>query len=88
MTLQNNSAAPSTQPSMQPAINDIDGYLSAIGFAPPATENFANTATGNEQLDASYLNDWFYGNSSLMGLLEQDINYEWPPDLNFMPAQQ
>jgi hypothetical protein len=87
MTLKNNSAAPPTQPSMQPAINDIDGYLSAIGFAPPATENFANNATGNEQLDASYLNDWFYGNSSLMGLLEQDISYEWP-DLNFMPAQQ
>ena len=88
ITLQNNSAAPTTQPSMQPAINDIDGYLSAIGFAPPATENFANNATGNEQLNASYLNDWFCGNSSLMGLLEQDINYEWPPDLSFMPTEQ
>ena len=79
--------APTTQPSLQPAINDIDGYLSTIGFAPPTTDNFANTATGNDQLDATYLNDWFYGNSSLMGLLEQDITYEWP-DLNFMTAQQ
>ena len=87
MTLQNNSAAPPSQPSMQPAINDIDGYLSTIGFAPPVAENSASNATGTDQLDAAYLNDWFYGNSSLMGLLEQDINYEWP-DLNFMPAQQ
>lgn len=88
MTLQDNSAAPPMQPSMQPAINDIDGYLSTIGFAPPATDNFANNTTGSDQLDATYLNDWFYGNSSLMGLLEQDLTYPGWPDLNFMPTQQ
>jgi hypothetical protein len=88
MMLQDNSAAPPTQPSMQPAINDIDGYLSTIGFAPPAaTENIADNPTGSDQLDATYLNDWFCGNSSLMGLLEQDLTYPGWPDLNFMPAQ-
>jgi len=87
ITMQSSNAAPTTQPSMQPAINDIDGYLSAIGFAPPATDNFANNSTGGNQLDATYLNDWFYGNSSLMGLLEQDITYPGWSDVNFTPTQ-
>lgn len=87
VNLQETNAAPPMQPSMQPAINDIDGYLSTIGFAPPPTENFANNSLGNDQLDATYLNDWFYGNSSLMGLLEQDLTYPGWSDVNFMPAQ-
>ena len=89
--IQSNSAVPTTQPlmqpSMQPAINDIDGYLSAIGFAPPAMDNFANNPTGGDQLDATYLNDWFQGNSSLIGLLDQDLSYPGWSDVNFMPAQ-
>ena len=87
MTMQSNNAAPITQPSMQPAINDIDGYLSAIGFAPPATDTFADKSTVGNQSDATYLNDWFYGNSSLMGMLEQDITYPTWPDVNFTPNQ-
>jgi hypothetical protein len=86
-TLQSNSAAPPAQPSMQPAINDIDGYLSTIGFAPPAMDSFANNATSSNELDATYLNDWFYGNSSLMGLLEQDLTGPGWPGLDFMPTQ-
>lgn len=85
---QNSSTAQPAQSSMQPAINDIDGYLSAIGFAPPAQDNFANNNSANtQQLDAAHLNDWFYGNSSLMGLLEQDLTYPGWPDLSFMPTQ-
>lgn len=87
VTQQQTNAAPPMQPSMQPAINDIDGYLSTIGFAPPATEHFASSSLGNDQLDATYLNDWFYGNSSLMGLLEQDLTYPGWSDTNFMPTQ-
>lgn len=89
-SLQNSSssAVPSAPPSMQPAINDIDGYLSAIGFAPPMQDNFSSGASvpGN-QLDANYLNDWFYGSSSLMGLLEQDLTYPTWPDAGMMPNQ-
>lgn len=80
-------AVPSAQASMQPAINDIDGYLSTIGFAPPAPDTFAGNSAGGNQLDANYLNDWFYGNSSLVGLLEQDFAYPGWQDLNFMPTQ-
>jgi hypothetical protein len=89
MTMQSSkNAMPMTQPSMQPAINDIDGYLSAIGFAPPAmTESFANNPTGGDQLDATYLNDWFQGNSSLIGLLDQDLGYPGWSEVNFMPGQ-
>lgn len=87
VTQQNTSAAPSTQASMQPAINDIDGYLSAIGFAPPVPDNFNGNPTAGNQLDANYLNDWFYGSSSLMGLLEQDLTYPGWSDMNYMPTQ-
>lgn len=70
----------------QPAVDDIDEYLSAIGFAPPpapAINELSADMTGDMPFDASYLADWYAGNSSLMGLLEQDIGYslnsgEWP----------
>jgi hypothetical protein len=88
MSMQSNNTAPMTQPSMQPAINDIDGYLSAIGFAPPAMDNFANNPISGDQLDATYLNDWFQGNSSLIGLLDQDLSsYPVWSDASFMPTQ-
>lgn len=81
--------------------SDIDDYLAAIGFAPPAQQqqqqqqqmefvgsgNFMSAAGGEEQQDvglsgdattmgndATYLNDWLCGNSSLLGLLEQDLS--------------
>lgn len=87
MVLQSKNAVPIMQPSIQPAINDIDNYLSAIGFGPPPIDNFANNSTDSAQLDAIYLNDWLYGNSSLMGLLEQDLTYPGQPDLGFMPGR-
>lgn len=87
MTHKNANAAPPAQASMQPAINDIDGYLSTIGFAPPIPDTFSGTPAGGNQLDANYLNDWFYGSSSLMGLLEQDLTYPGWSDVNYMPTQ-
>lgn len=58
----------------QPALDDIDGYLTTLGFAPPVgTANGAASAfDGEPEFDASFLIDWYAGNSSLMGFLEQD----------------
>jgi hypothetical protein len=61
--------------SRQPAIDDIDGYLSTIGFAPPSMDTFDNSLVDDAQLDADHLSNWFQGNNSLMGLLEQDLAY-------------
>jgi hypothetical protein len=54
----------------QPAVNNIDDYLSAMGFLPPS-----DSFTGNAEYDTSFLADWYQGNSSLMGLLEQDLTF-------------
>ncbi|KAK0904105.1 putative pyridoxal kinase [Friedmanniomyces endolithicus] len=68
----------------QPAVNDIDGYLSTIGFAPPppgGIEGGPDMFGGNEDFDASFLLDWYEGNNSLMGFLEQDLTF--PGDLGY-----
>ena len=63
---------------MQPAISHIDGYLSTIGFAPPAHQipvtGMPSTMYG-PQFDTTYLNDWYSGNNSLIGLLDQDVPF-------------
>lgn len=72
------------QGSLQPAITDIDDYLSAIGFAPPPQNNEHDLSAqplGDMSFDANYLNDWYSGNSSLMGMLEQDMFF--PNGSNF-----
>lgn len=68
------SGVPVTE-SRQPAIDDIYGYLSTIGFAPPSMEPFDSALVDDAQLDADHLSNWFHGNNSLMGLLEQDLAY-------------
>jgi len=76
--------------SMEPAINDIDDYLSTIGFAPPVPTamNGSTTDTSIDQyFDADYLNEWFSGNSSLMGLLEQDLTLPHDPSFGYLPNQ-
>ncbi|KAK0276305.1 hypothetical protein LTR35_010630 [Friedmanniomyces endolithicus] len=68
----------------QPAVNDIDGYLSTIGFAPPppgGIEGGPDVFGGDEDFDASFLLDWYEGNNSLMGFLEQDLTF--PGDLGY-----
>ncbi|KAK5143958.1 hypothetical protein LTR32_004014 [Rachicladosporium monterosium] len=68
----------------QPAVNDIDGYLSTIGFAPPppgGIDGGPDMFGGNEDFDASFLLDWYEGNNSLMGFLEQDLTF--PGDLGY-----
>ncbi|KAK0943842.1 hypothetical protein LTR29_004606 [Friedmanniomyces endolithicus] len=67
----------------QPAVNDIDGYLSTIGFAPPpgGIDGGPDMFGGTEDFDASFLLDWYEGNNSLMGFLEQDLTF--PGDLGY-----
>lgn len=61
----------------QPASNDIDTYLSTMGFAPPSGGNINGEPSGLDDLafDPSFLMDWYQGNNSLMGLLEQDTDF-------------
>jgi hypothetical protein len=45
---------------MQPSISDMDGHLSAMGFAPPAALNdggLAGSSTENAEFDANYLQE-------------------------------
>ncbi|KAK5726041.1 hypothetical protein LTR15_004232 [Elasticomyces elasticus] len=75
--LQYGSAA-SMQPEPwmgQPAVNDIDQYLTAIGFAPPTAlgDDGQGVMDSSMDFDASFLMDWYQGNNTIMGFLEQDI---------------
>ncbi|KAK5738434.1 hypothetical protein LTR17_005962 [Elasticomyces elasticus] len=70
------SASMQPEPWMgQPAVNDIDQYLTAIGFAPPTAlgDDGQIAMDGSMDFDASFLNDWYQGNNTIMGFLEQDI---------------
>jgi hypothetical protein len=70
------SMTPTTAAPTQPSISDMDGHLSAMGFAPPAALDgggLAGSSTENAEFDANYLQDWFSGNSSLTEFLEYDM---------------
>lgn len=65
-TVPNNSVVLLGSLFVQPEISEVNAYLSTIGFAPPAANSIqADSIDGAP----TYLNDWFYGNSSLMSLL-------------------
>ncbi|KAK3071679.1 hypothetical protein LTR53_008219 [Teratosphaeriaceae sp. CCFEE 6253] len=60
----------------QPALNDIDEYLTTLGFAPPSSgvPPGNSDAFGTEpEFDASFLIDWYQGNSSFMNFLDYDL---------------
>ncbi len=57
----------------QPAVNDIDHYLGSLGFAPAPLADPDAILDGSEAFGPGFLNDWFQGNSSLIGFLEQDM---------------
>ena len=62
--------------SLQPIIGQFDGYLSQLGFVPqpmPETRDVIPT-TDMDANDPAYLQDWYFGNASLYGLLEQDLS--------------
>jgi hypothetical protein len=72
----NGLMAPTAGPA-QPSISDMDGHLSAMGFAPPPPPALDGSGFGssaeNAEFDANYLQDWFSGNSSLTEFLEFDM---------------
>lgn len=82
------SANPPQQWFGQPAVNDIDGYLSTIGFLPQSsnTNDVATAFDDNAEFDASFLADWFNGQNSLMGFLEQDIVSFGDADFSGVPG--
>lgn len=72
----------------QPAVNDIDGYLSTIGFAAPQPTNNANGVYHENgdlgEVDPNFLMDWYQGNNSLMGFLEQDLAFTGDLSYDYM----
>ena len=75
MQLTGQEMDPDTQ---QPNIDDFDEYLTALGLAPQPFYANATTLPDSElPLDndmSAYLQDWYSGNASLYGLLEQDLS--------------
>lgn len=57
--------------SGQPTVNEIDTYLETIGFAAAPLPDPNAILQGNDAFDPDFLNDWFQGNSFLIGFLEQ-----------------
>lgn len=64
--------------AQQSGIGDFDEYLSALGLAPQFFQvGLADVTATQLPLDedmSTYLQDWYSGNASLYGLLEQDLS--------------
>lgn len=68
--------------AMFPIGNEVDMYLSALGFAnAPTDEAMAGAGLENmtpggagEMAQAAQLGDWYSGNRYMMGLLEEDLS--------------
>lgn len=71
---------PSTVAGMNP-IPDIDKYLASIGLAPHASSVAQYDASGSENDQMDFLNDWYMGNTALMGFLEQDMAFISGPNV-------
>ena len=73
----------------QSAVHDIDQYLSTIGFVPPPTsaDSIRDGFGSNAEVDNSFLIDWYDGNSSLMGFLEQDLTFPGHTNYGYVPGQ-
>jgi hypothetical protein len=65
---------------VQQSNNEVDEYLSALGFLEPTQSEVAgNDLTGifgqDEQVHAAYMRNWFHGNTALMGASEECFTY-------------
>lgn len=61
----------------QPLTGEFDEYLSALGFAPQQNMPPLDSSNMNQMdtdMSAYLQQDWYTGNVSLYGLVEQDIN--------------
>lgn len=84
----NKSQLGPNQPRNQPSTGEFDEYLSALGFAPQ--QNMPPITSDMNPMDtdmSAYLQqDWYTGNVSLYGLVEQDVNtmnglgFDFPPE--------
>lgn len=76
--IDNGKAQDTHSIALQSGIGDFDEYLSALGFAPQMFQvGPTDLPTSQFPLDgdmSSYLQDWYSGNASLYGLLEQDLS--------------
>nr|POE46225.1 hypothetical protein CFP56_73187 [Quercus suber] len=68
------NVSPTTQ-NLESVMGEFDGYLSSLGFAPVPPELEVESATSGAAASdmSSYLYDWYSGNASLYGLLEQNF---------------
>jgi len=74
---QNHEGQP--QP-VQQSNNEVDEYLSALGFLEPTqSQAAASDLDGmfgqDEQVHASYMRNWFHGNTALVGASEECFTY-------------
>ena len=67
--LQHSGPAGGADYTGQPVLNDIDEYLSTLGFAPPSgtADGASNASSGDLDFDASFLVDWHAGNLTRAG---------------------
>jgi hypothetical protein len=76
---------------MIPLGNDVDMYLNALGLMPNVNMNMSTVPDGNAmsgfdnslppaeltQAQTAQLGDWFSGNRYMMGLMEEDLPFNW-----------
>jgi hypothetical protein len=65
---------------VQQSNNEVDEYLSALGFLEPsqvqaAGSDFNGLFGQDEQMHAGYMRNWFHGNTALVGAPEEDFTY-------------
>jgi hypothetical protein len=73
------------QPVQKSSNNEVDEYLSALGFLEPIqndiTENgLAGLFGQDEQVHAGYMRNWFHGNTALVGASEECFMYPDYPE--------
>lgn len=64
--------------AQQPITDDFDEYLTALGLVPQpfytSTTSLPESELPFDNDMSTYLQDWYSGNASLYGLLEQDLS--------------
>lgn len=87
----NGEAQDAQRTDLQPIIGDFDEHLSALGLAPQPFQlgptDLLSSEFPLEEDMSTYLQDWYSGNASLYGLLEQDLSNISGLGLEDCPAQ-
>nr|POE81228.1 hypothetical protein CFP56_77450 [Quercus suber] len=74
---------------LESVMGEFDGYLSSLGFAPVPQETGIDDPTSSVATSdmSSYLYDWYSGNASLYGLLEQNFEGLDLPNFDVFPQR-